>query len=134
VIAEETGFGATVGIVVNGTMNVTGATFDHTGNLGSSLLQVNTGGHLMASNSTFHWSGLTLANVVDPGELTGNGFDQTVTILAVDADKLTNNFRFQQVVILGGTLSKNATLQPLGSDTQATQQYLFNTTGGVLTV
>src|SRR5437867_6587736 len=47
-------------IVVNGTMNATGASFTHTGTFGNSALTVNSGGQLMASNSTFDWSSLTL--------------------------------------------------------------------------
>src|SRR5205814_2113405 len=116
-----------IGIVVNGTMNVTSATFAHTNNIGTSSLQVNAGGQLLASNSTFAWSGLTLANVISSSDLTGNGFDQTISILAIDAAKLTNNLRFQDVVILGGSLSngQTATLAPLGSDTQLSQRYVI---------
>src|SRR5207237_462761 len=105
-------------------------------NYASSVLQVNAGGRLIASNSTFAWSSLTLANVVNSGDLTGNGFDQTISVLAINADKLVNNRRFQAVNILAGSLSgvQTATLAPLGIDTQLTQRYVFNSSTGSFTV
>src|SRR5439155_7167218 len=55
VVAQD---GSTAGsIVVNGAMNVSGASFTRSGNLAftNTTLQVGAGGHLTASNSTFAW-------------------------------------------------------------------------------
>jgi len=127
--AAETSY-TTFGIVVNGTMNVTnGANFTHSSTYGSSALQVGAGGHLTASNSTFAWDQLSLANgsILNSGDLTANGFDQTISVPAIDAPLLANNRRFQDVDLLGGSLAsgQSLTLSLLGTDTTVNQRYVF---------
>src|SRR5205823_3842263 len=129
VVAVETG-GATFGFLVNGAMNVTGVSFARAGqNWGSSALQVGAGGHLTASNSTFAWSGMTLANgsVLNSGDLTTNGFDLPLSVPISDIPLLANNRRFQNVNILASTLSSGPalTLGPIGTDTTVNLRYFF---------
>jgi uncharacterized membrane protein YgdD (TMEM256/DUF423 family) len=137
VVAQENG-SSTFGIVVNGTMNVAGATFTHTGTWGSSALQVGSGGHFTSTNSTYAWSGLSLANgaILNAGDITGNAFDQTITIPIADATLLANNLRFRDVNLQSGNLTagQNATLSPIGTETTANQRYVFNAATGLFTV
>src|SRR5262249_21568295 len=104
------------------------------GNFGSSTLQVNSGGHLLAKSSSFDWSDLNLANgtVLNAGDIVGNGFDQTIKIPAVDATLLANNLRFEDVVIQSGSLSsgQSATLAPRGTVTTVNQRYVFDAATG----
>src|SRR5205807_1905189 len=101
------------GITVNGAMNVTGASFVRSGSLSytGSFIQVNSGGHLTAHTSTFAWSALALANgsVLGGTDITGNTFNQTITIPAADAALLANNRQFQDVEIQPGSLGAGQT-------------------------
>ena len=119
VLAEEGSSTGQFGITVEalGTMNVTGASFTHTGNNGRSQLQVNAGGTFTATGSSFEWSGLTLANTLSATDVTGNTFNQPITIAVINADKLTDNTGFQYVYLLPGTLTstQTATLAPLAA-------------------
>jgi uncharacterized membrane protein YgdD (TMEM256/DUF423 family) len=126
------------GITVDGTLNLTGVTFVHSGPYNSSTLQVATAGHLLAGNCTFAWSGLSLANgaILNSGDVTGNAFDQPITIPVVDAALLANNLRFEDVILQPGSLTagQTATLSPLGTATTANQRYVFNAATGLFTV
>ena len=66
-------------LVVNGMLTATGATFYSSGSNYQqlNLLQVNSGGELIASNTTFSIDQLTLAggNAEQPGDLTGDIFN-----------------------------------------------------------
>ena len=64
-------------LVVNGTLNATGATFTQTGGWTTNLI-VNSGGNLVSTNSTFGYSGVTLntgANVVFDANASGKTFN-----------------------------------------------------------
>ncbi len=140
-VAVEGVFNSPV-IVVNGTLNATGASFTRSGTYGNSALQVASGGRLTATNSTFAWSSLVLTtgSILNSGDITGNAFDQPITIPPVAASLLANNRRFQDIHISGNLNSgQTATLAPLGADTRLTQRYLFSSTvtvqtGATLTV
>src|SRR5262249_17491184 len=100
-------FGITVEAL--GTMHVSSASFTHTGSSGQSLLQVNAGATFTATGSTFQWSGLTLANTLGATDVTGNTFNQTISIAAINANKLVSNPGFQNVYVLGGTITSQQT-------------------------
>src|SRR5439155_944243 len=53
-------FGASDGIVVNGTMSASSTSFTRSSSSGGSVLQVNANGHLTATGCTFAWATLTL--------------------------------------------------------------------------
>jgi len=67
-------------------MNVTNTLFTHTSTYGSSSLQINSGGHLIASGSRFAWSSMVLASgsVLNAGDLTNNIFDSPLYVPATD--------------------------------------------------
>ncbi|HEY2911148.1 MAG TPA: hypothetical protein VGI99_12935, partial [Gemmataceae bacterium] len=120
------------GIVVNGIMNTTNTTFSrfsgHNGNDVSRIL-VNSGGHLTATNSVFQWDQVFLANgtIINSGDVAGNGFDTTIFTPAIDIPLLTNNLRFQDVVLNSGSATGTTLdLNPLGTSTTANQRYVFN--------
>ncbi|HEX3151269.1 MAG TPA: Ig-like domain-containing protein [Gemmataceae bacterium] len=140
VIAAE-GSGTTFGIVVNGNLNINGATFSRqsiNGYSGSSAIQVSAGGHLIATNNTFGWSSLSLANgsILGSTDITGNFFNQPITIPAADAVLLANNQTFQDVSLQPGTIGagQSVTLNPLGTVTTVNQRYIFTATTGNFTV
>ena len=124
----------TTGMVVNGSLNVAGATFT----TAQASIQVNSGGHFTAANSTFGWAGLALANgsLLNPGDVVGNTFNQTITIPAADAALLADNLSFQDVDLQPGTLTsgQTVTMSPLGTVTTVNQRYVFTSTTGNLTV
>src|SRR5262249_44845723 len=84
------------------------------------------------------WSGLTLANgaILNNGDITGNTFNQTITIPLIDATPLANNLQFQDVEIQPGSLTsgQSATLSPIGTQTTANQRYVFDSATGLFTV
>jgi Bacterial Ig-like domain/Calx-beta domain len=141
VVRADEGSYTTFGIVVNGTMNATGANFTRAsinGYSGSSAIQVNAGGRLTATGSTFAWSGLSLANgsLLNSTDITGNIFNQDITIPAADATLLANNQSFQDVNLQPGTVGsgQTVTLSPLGTVTTANQRYIFTATTSNFTV
>src|SRR5262249_19043118 len=86
VVAQDTqnrvpeGFAVTSG----GVLSATGTSFTRTGSGVVSTISVAAGGHMTASNCTFAFSNVTLANgsVLNSGEITGNGFDTTLSVPA----------------------------------------------------
>ena len=95
-------------IVVNGTMTATGDTFATLSGSGASI-QVESGGHLTAANSTFNINQLSLANanVYGSGDLTGDTFNMPIYVPYGDVQYLAGNVEFEQVYI-------NATRCPPG--------------------
>ena len=101
---------------------------------GTCQLLVNAGGHLSASNTTFDWDQVTLANgsVLNSGDLTSNIFGLTAasTVLSVpatDVALLANNKAFQDVDINAGSLNsgQTAALNLMGTGTQVNLRYVF---------
>jgi len=110
---EDNGNGGTEGIAVNGTMNVTGTAFTRTGtDYGGSFIQVNSNGELIASNSTFAWDQLSLANasILKSTDLSGNIFNLPIFLPATDVPLLSNNLSFEAVNLLAGNLTSGQSL------------------------
>ncbi|MFO0810850.1 MAG: hypothetical protein U0746_19655 [Gemmataceae bacterium] len=133
-IQEYGGTGTPQGITVNGTMAVTSAAFAFSGGQGgdTSYIQVNSGGHLTAVNSTFGWDQVVLAygSILNAGDLTGNGFDATALYVPANFVPLVaNNPRFGNVFLTANPSLPTLNLGPLG--TLATQTYVL---AGALTV
>ncbi|WP_168218902.1 FG-GAP-like repeat-containing protein [Limnoglobus roseus] len=131
--AEDTGNFDTEAIFVNGTMNVTSAVFTRANGTNNTTnttsIQVNSGGHLTATGSTFGWDVLAWANgsVLNANDVTGNGFDTTVYLPALDVPLLTNNLRFQDVNLnSGGATGAALALNPLGTANTVNQRYVFS--------
>src|SRR5262249_49335132 len=97
---------------------------------------VNSGGHFIASGSSFTFIQLYLHNgsLLKSGDIIGNAFNQTTFIPAIQAALLADNLVFNDVVIIPGSLSTGqvATLAPLGQS--GTQRYVFNSTTGNFTI
>src|SRR5262249_34844622 len=110
VTAQETNNSFVEGITVasGGVLNATGTSFTRSGGSGvTAFLTVASGGHLTATGCTFAWNSFNLNNgsVLNNGtEITGNGFDTTLFVPAIDVPLLTNNLRFNAVNINGGSL------------------------------
>ncbi len=120
-------------IVVNsgGTMTATGASFvpNQAGDAEVTDVTVATGGHLVASGSTFSVDDLYLDGglVLKQGDITGNILSST-TLYAPIADiaLLTNNQSFNAVYLTGGlTSGESVTLAPMGTQTTAGQYYVL---------
>jgi Bacterial Ig-like domain (group 3) len=124
-------FNATTQFTVNGALSASGTSFvvSNSPSSSSAVIQVNSGGHLTASNGTFALDQLTLNNgsVLNPGDLTGDGFDQTITVPFSAVPLLTNNRRFQDVNIQNGTFPSPQTLalNAIGTDTTANLRFVF---------
>ena len=90
-------------IAVGGTLTANDITF--AGSSGD--ITVNSGGHLIATNSTFSVSQLTFNNssVLNSGDLTGNAFNTTIFVPYNDVQYLGDNASFQQININAGTLA-----------------------------
>ena len=89
-------------------MTSTGTSFSIIAGHGDNArIQVNTGGHLVATNSTFAWNNLGLADgsVLNSGDLAGNTFNQTITLPITDIPLVANNAVFQNIDILPGNLA-----------------------------
>ncbi len=117
--------------MVNGTMAVSNTSFTFNGgnNNNNSEIQVNSGGHLTASNSTFGWDNFVLANgsVLNSGDLSNNIFNTTVSAPALDIPLLAGNQSFDAIDILAGGLNsgQSLTLLPIGTVTTVNQFYFF---------
>src|SRR5262249_59911216 len=103
------------------------------GNNNSQIL-VNAGGHLTASNSTFDWDNIVLANgvVFNNGDVTGNIFgltaaSTTLSLPGSDVPLLTNNKSFQDVAINAGSLNSGqaVALNLIGTSTTVNLRYVF---------
>jgi hypothetical protein len=90
-------------IAVGGTLTANDMTF--TGSSGT--MTVNSGGRLVATNSTFNISQLSFNNtsILDSGDLTGNAFNTTLYLPYNDIQFLDGNASFQQININAGTLA-----------------------------
>ena len=127
--AQETNNNVSQGIVVNGTLTATNTSFTRNGGGVTSFLQVNSGGHLTATNSTFAWINFVLANgsVLNSGDLSNNIFTTTVSAPATDVPLLASNQSFQDIDLFSGSLNSGQTLSlvPIGTATTANQRYVF---------
>ena len=123
--------GGTTQVVVNGVLNASGTNFINPGNAPFSLNQiaVNSGGELIASNSTFGLNQLVLANgsVMNPGDLTNDVFNLPISVPYQDVALLGNNKSFQTVNINGATMASGQTLSlvPIGTTSTANLLYVF---------
>ena len=123
------GDGTSQGIVSAGTMAASNTTFTvPTPASDESFIQIQSGGRLTASGSTFGldvlaWdTGSTLSN----GDVTGNAFDTTVYLPASHVSRLTNNDRFQDVNLnSGGPTGSPLALDRLGTVTTTNQRYVI---------
>ena len=81
-------------IVVNGTLTATGTTFTG-GTAAPTPHQVNSGGHLIATNSTFSITQLSLNNgsVLNSGDLTGDTFNLPLYVPYGDVQYLGGNIK-----------------------------------------
>ena len=125
------GYYGTGQIVVNGSLSVTGTTFVNGGN--TSQIVVNSGGHLMASASTFGLTSLTLnpGSVFNPGDLSNNAFNLPIYIPYNDVALLSgtgnNNQSFEQIEIFAATIPSGQTLSlnEIGTSNTANLSYVF---------
>ena len=90
------------------------------GNYGSfTLLQVNSGGELIATNTTFSVNQLSLVNgsVLNSGDLTNDIFNLPIYVPFQDVALLANNQSFQDINIIAGTMTSGQTLSliPIGT-------------------
>jgi hypothetical protein len=130
---EDFNGGQISGIVVNGTMDVTGTAFTRaSGGFNGSdwaRIVVNPSGRLIASGSTFDWDQLYLDpnSVLNAGDLTGNAFDLELAVPAVHVARLGSNRRFEDVNVLAGSLDagRSLNLAPIGTETTANLRYVF---------
>ncbi|WP_143393155.1 beta strand repeat-containing protein [Fimbriiglobus ruber] len=101
--------GDTDSIVVDsgGTLAVAGTDFTTTGSeasTGTSLVQVKSGGRLMATGSTFGWSvAWDDGAILGATDVTGNAFDGTVYVQPAYVPLLANNTSFQDVDLNSGS-------------------------------
>ena len=125
----------TEGIVVSGNMNVANSSFTIAKSIvpppfaDVAIIQVNSGGELQAQNSTFSWDSLTLdsGSVLKPSDLSGDTFNQTITVPWQDVQFLGDNQSFEEIEILGDTMASGASLSldPIGTVSTANLVYRF---------
>ena len=92
----------------------------------SAGINVNSGGRLIASNSTFALSYLNFddASIMNAGDLSGNTFNQTISVPYNDVQYLSNNASFHAVDINAGSIdSGTLALNRIGSP--ANLSYVF---------
>ncbi|OWK41894.1 hypothetical protein FRUB_03972 [Fimbriiglobus ruber] len=129
----------TEGIVLNGTMTVTGTTFGLLNSIsgeGEAGIQVDAGGHLSTPNqsaavtSTFNWDFMTFANgsVLNAGDIQDDHFLTTLYVPVTDVPLLADNLEFQDVDLNSGSMPGAATihLAPLGTADTVNQRYVFD--------
>src|SRR5581483_5984310 len=124
---------ATGGIVVNGTLSFSGTTLSRAGGSDGSdntRIQVNSGGELSASNSTFTWNNLVLAagSKLTGTDLSNDTFATTLSVPAVDIPLLSNNQSFQDIDINANDSlpsGQTATLSQIGTVSTANLRYVF---------
>jgi hypothetical protein len=131
---------ATAQLVVGngGLLTSSGAAFNavvgnDNGFIGTTLIAVNSGGHLQASNSTFAVGQLNLAigTVLNAGDLAGNAFDLPLFIPAIDLQYLSgaanNNLRFKDIDLQPDTLTngQSVALNAIGTQTTTNLRYVF---------
>jgi len=122
--------------VVNGTLAATGATVNQAGAGYTPIsLTVNSGGHLIASGSSFALTQMTLnaGSVFNPGDLSNDAFNLPLYLPAADVALLSaagggsDNKSFQDIDIPGGTLASGQTLalNAIGTVSTANLRYVF---------
>ena len=102
-MAFEIGYETTTQIVVNGTMEATGATFNRGGDdYSNTLIQVNSGGELTAGGSTFALNQLVLegGSVLGPTDLNNDTFNTRVYFQGSQT-----TLSGSETLILGGSTS-----------------------------
>ena len=112
-------------IAVNGTMSATNDTFTNTG--AGSYIAVNSGGELVASNSTFTLAQLSLDNnsKLNGTDLAGDVFKTPVSLPYNDVQYLGNNASFDDIDINAGTIpSGTLSLNQIGTNT-SNLRYVF---------
>ena len=90
-------------------------------------ITIASGGHLVATNSTFSLAQLSLDNgsVLNSGDLTGDTFNMPIFVPYGDVQYLGNNVSFQQIEINAGTLpSGTLSLNQIGTKTSGLS-YVF---------
>ncbi len=133
VVAFSSAYGDPTQIIVGGTgtLNATNAALTGATGNGSYItrLQINSGGHLLASGTTFAVDQTILANgvVLNSGDLTGNGFDTTLYVPALDVALLGDNLRFRDVYLNADTLTsgQSVALNLIGTQRTDTLRYVF---------
>jgi Bacterial Ig-like domain (group 3) len=97
------------------------------------LIEVGSGGHFTAGNSTFTLTELSLdaGSILNAGDLVGNTFNLPLFIPAIDVQYLygaaNNNLSFHDIDIQPGTLTsgQNVALNAIGTATTANLRYVF---------
>ncbi len=122
-------YDSTTSIVVNGNDDRhRDDTFSLTTNSGyTTVIQVNSGGHLTASNSTFTLTQLSLDNssVLNKGDWQGNVFDTPVFLPYNDVQYLGDNASFDDIDINAGTISSGTlSFNQIGTNT-SNLRYVF---------
>ena len=105
---------ATTYLGITGTLSASGATLQTWGgNYGEyTRIEVASGGHLIASNSTFGTNDVLLdsGSVLNSGDLSGNTFNTPLSVPALDIPLLTSNKYFQTINITDSLLASGQTL------------------------
>ncbi len=119
-----------------GVVTATGATFNKSGNWSeNTYINVNGGGRLIASGSTFSVSQMLLGNnvVFNAGDWAGNKFDTTLFVphtvipFLSAAGGGSDNARFQDIYINTGALASGTLdLRAIGTETTVNLKYIFN--------
>jgi hypothetical protein len=126
---EEANFTSGQGIVVNGSgqMLLTGATFGFlNGNstVDTSSIQVVSGGHFSAADSTINWDVLSLNNGSILDLASNNKFNGTLYVPASDIPLLAGNVQFQDIDLNSGSATGTTlNLDPIGTIT-TNQRYI----------
>ncbi len=149
VINRTTSYGSgSDGILITsgGTLTADGASFVRSAigydNHEDAHIEVGTGGHLSATNSTFSLDNVYLDSglVLNQGDLSNNIFNATLHTPVADIPLLLTNQSFNGVFLTGGlTAGQSVVLAPMGTQTTAGQYYyvpggLAVGTGAALTI
>ncbi len=107
IVTLQSQYGSSTPIVVGGTMNAAGTTFNNSGSYNNGTISVNSGGHMLASGSSFNISSISLNNtsILNSGDWTSNTFNLPIFVPYNDVQYLTGNTAFQDININGGTLA-----------------------------
>jgi hypothetical protein len=106
-------------IQVNGDLTANATTFNDDNADGSSVIDINSGGSLKATGSTFNLNYLSLNNsaVYESGDLTDDVFDQPIYVPYGDVRYLSDNAKFETININNATLSSGTLdLNVIGTD------------------
>ena len=125
------GYYDTTQLLVNGTLTASGSSFYTYGSNDGpfTLLQVSSGGELIASSTTFSNNELNLVNgsVMNSGDLTNDVFNLPIYVPYQDIALLANNQSFENVNINGATMASGQTLalDLIGTVSTASLVYIF---------